>query len=144
MQTTDPHSKSTQPADMMKFWLAAQLAGDRSSRPSIEDQQFPPLPPQRQSDRLALLRQVLDADRMLAQAVRRLPFYDQMRLTIEVLRANALPATSTLAQIWATQSLGIPGVRPFGSPHVSAARHAHRDPLRSARRLWHCEERRCE
>jgi hypothetical protein len=51
-------------------------------------QGFPILPQRNRSERIALLRDVLARHPALAQAARRLPVYDQFKLTVELLRGS--------------------------------------------------------
>jgi hypothetical protein len=95
MQSANTRPDVPRPAELLLNWLTAQMRSLQFPNP---DQQYPPLPRQTRSERITLLRALIDGDRPLAHAVRRLPVYEQMRLTVEMLATNVVlePARSRI------------------------------------------------
>lgn len=126
MQLADAQPDAPRPADLLVTWLTAQIHSLQS--PQI-DQQYPPLPPQTRSERISLLRDVIVGDRVLALAVRRLPIYEQMRLTVEALATNVVlepSPTHVAAQTRILQDPVTSRVAPYQKTPPFAGRHARR------------------
>jgi hypothetical protein len=83
-----------QPAGPLENWLTAQVSASTSSYSSSGIGPCPPIPQSTASERMAALRRIIDGDHSLARAASGLSVYQQMRLTLEVLRADILPAAA--------------------------------------------------
>jgi hypothetical protein len=76
------------PLDLLEAWLVSHVVGAPANLALYSASTFPVLPQRTGSERMALLRELLDGHPALAQATRRLPAYDQFKLTLELLRGS--------------------------------------------------------
>ena len=88
MHAARAESDMPNPLELLEAWLVSHLVGAPAKLALYSASSFPVLPQRTGSERLALLRQLLDRQPALALAARRLPVYDQFKLTLELLRGS--------------------------------------------------------
>ncbi len=83
MTNQEHFDSNLQRAAALERWIVAQLFGLASEYFDLTS-----LPFQARSERLSLVRDILDRNPRLAQTARGLSAYDQLRLTLEFVRTN--------------------------------------------------------